>query len=75
MLASPAIFTFFEAIGGTPAHRPALDRITGRTGFLPRRRSVSDACLELYASDDATMNDLGITRQQVLRLMSHQFGR
>lgn len=76
MIASPAIITFIEGLlGSGRAERSALDRITGRTGFSPRRKSVSDACHELYLADAATLKDMGLTRQHVLRMMGQQFGR
>jgi hypothetical protein len=75
MIVSPCVITFIEGLMGSgTAERSALDRITGRSGFLPRRKSVEEACFELYHADDSKLKDLGLTRQHVLRMMSEQFG-
>ena len=57
---------------GEPPFRP-----DGLTDFqhAARRKSVADACHELYLADEATLKDMGLTRQHVLRLMGQQFGR
>ncbi len=75
MIASPSIITAIEGLMGVGRAGPsALDRLTGRSGFLPRRKSVKDAYDELYHADDTTLKDLGLTRQHVLRMMSDRFG-
>lgn len=76
MIFSPAIASFFDAaLNADSAGRPTADRLAATTLFGRRRHDLEKSCLDLYQADDATMKDLGLTRQHVLRLMSQQFGR
>ena len=74
MTVSPAIFTAAGvATAGRNSGASFLGRVVSSFGFRKSRKSLADKYQEMLGYDDHMLNDIGVTRLDVLRMREDLF--